>query len=100
MLANTTLTNTFFGGTFSSSLGGGASGYFGSTGNPNRTNLINALVKNAVGVSVNPQAAGAVSTGVDALLTRVVAVKPGATVSDATQAACTAVLGSAVVSLQ
>ncbi len=56
MLASASLTNTFFGGGFSGSLAGGASAYFGSSGSTNRTNLISALVTNAIGTGVNPQA--------------------------------------------
>ncbi len=100
MLASASLTNAFFGGSFSSSLGGSASGYFGASGSANRTSLINSLITKAIGTGVNPQGAAAVSTQVDTLLTRVYTVKPSATVSDATKAACTAVLGSAVVTLQ
>jgi hypothetical protein len=49
---------------------------------------------------VTPQAATAVQTEVDALLTRIPVINAAATVSQATTAACTAVLGSAAVMLQ
>ena len=53
-----------------------------------------------MGSNVSPQAATAVQNEVDALLTRIPVVNAAATVSQATTAACTAVLGSAAVTLQ
>ena len=99
MLANPQLTNKFFNGGLSS-LGQTASSYFGASGSAQRTTVINALVSNAIGANVNPQAASAVSSEVDALITRVPTLNPSATVAQATTAACTAVLGSAAVTLQ
>jgi hypothetical protein len=49
---------------------------------------------------VNSQVATAVTTEVDALLQKIPSLNPNATVSQATVAACTAVLGSAAVTLQ
>jgi Concanavalin A-like lectin/glucanases superfamily len=109
MLASTTLRDAFFGGTgLDASLSMSASSFFGSSGSANRAIVINALVNNAVYgnpgvVKVSPQAASAVSAEVDALLTRMPslgATPTTITVSQATQAACAAVLGSAAVSLQ
>jgi hypothetical protein len=56
-------------------------------------------VSNAVGVA-NPATATAVRNEVDALLTRIPSLNANATVAQATVAACTAVLGSAAVTLQ
>ncbi|MBV8143624.1 MAG: hypothetical protein JO184_01365, partial [Gammaproteobacteria bacterium] len=50
--------------------------------------------------NANPQTASEVQTAVDNLFTRIPALNPNATVSQATVAACTAVLGSAAVALQ
>ena len=85
-----------------------ASNYFGASGSAARLQVINALVTNFVGNAM-PAATTAVQNEVDALLTRTQTIYQGATppapnnsatVSQATQAACTAVLGSAVVTLQ
>ena len=94
------LRDAFFGTGLDAGINGSASGFFGSSGSANRNIVISALVSNAVGSNVSPAAAGAVQSEVDALLTRIPTLKPAATVADATTAACAAVLGSAVVSLQ
>ncbi len=94
------LRDAFFGTGLDAGINGSASGFFGSSGSANRNIVISALVSNAVGTNVSPAAAGAVQSEVDALLTRIPTLKPAATVADATTAACAAVLGSAVVSLQ
>jgi hypothetical protein len=100
LLATQSLRDSFFGGTgLDASLNAGASGFFGASGSPNRLLVINALVTNAVG-NATPASASAVQSEVDALLTRIPTLNAGATVSQATVAACTAVLGSAVVTLQ
>jgi len=100
LLATQSLRDTFFGGTgLDASLNAGASGFFGASGSANRLLVINALVTNAVG-NATPASAGAVRGEVDSLLTRIPTLNAGATVSQATVAACTAVLGSAVVTLQ
>jgi hypothetical protein len=100
LLATQSLRDTFFGGTgLDASLNAGASGFFGASGSANRQLVINALVTNAVG-NATPASASAVSGEVDSLLTRIPTLNAGATVSQATVAACTAVLGSAVVTLQ
>jgi len=100
LLAAQSLRDTFFGGTgLDASLNASASGFFGASGSANRQLVINALVTNAVG-NATPASAGAVRSEVDSLLTRIPTLNAGATVSQATVAACTAVLGSAVVTLQ
>jgi Concanavalin A-like lectin/glucanases superfamily len=100
LLATQSLRDSFFGGSgLDASLNAGASGFFGASGSPNRQLVINALVTNAVGVAT-PASATAVRGEVDNLLTRIPTLNAGATVSQATVAACTAVLGSAVVTLQ
>ena len=92
--------DAFFGAGLDGSINSGAAAFFGASGSANRNIVINALVSNAVGTNVTPAAAGAVHSEVDALLTRIPALKPAATVATASTAACAAVLGSAVVSLQ
>src|SRR6267378_4139127 len=89
LLATQSLRATFFGGTgLDASLNASASGFFGASGSANRQLVINALVTSAV------------RSEVDSLLTRIPTLNSNATVSQATVAACTAVLGSAVVTLQ
>lgn len=89
--------NAFFPG-LSTSLGGSAATFFAS--GSNRQIVETGLVNNAVGISVSPATATAVTNEVDALLQRVPTLNAAATVSSATQAACTATLGSAAVTLQ
>ncbi len=94
------LRDAFFGTGLDASINSGAAGFFGASGSANRNIVISALVSNAVGTNVTPAAASAVQSEVDALLTRLPTLKPAITVADATTAACAAVLGSAVVTLQ
>jgi hypothetical protein len=98
MVNNSALLNTFFSGGLNGSTGSSASSFFAQSSN--RDIVANALATNAVGTGVAPDAAAAVKTEVSALLQRVPTLKSGATVADATIAACNAVLGSAVVTLQ
>jgi hypothetical protein len=101
MMASTSLRDAFFGGTgLDANLNSTSSSFFGSSGSANRAIVINALVAKGVGSNVNPQTATAVQNEVDALITRVPSLNSAATVSQATIAACTAVLGSAAVMLQ
>ncbi|HET7757900.1 MAG TPA: LamG domain-containing protein [Steroidobacteraceae bacterium] len=104
LLASAALRDAFFGTGLDASLNASAAGFFAGSLSPNRMIVINALLANAVGSNggsyVNPGAATAVQSEVDALLTRIPTLAPAATVSQATVAACTAVLGSAVVTLQ
>jgi Concanavalin A-like lectin/glucanases superfamily len=105
LLASAALRDQFFGTGLDATLGGNAS-WFGASGSAARAIVINALANNAVGANVNPQVGAAVRGEVDALLTRIVgtagtpSLNPNATVAQATVAACTAVLGSAAVTLQ
>lgn len=100
MMASGTLRDAFFGAGLDASLAANAGTFFASGTN---RNIVKAgLVSNAVGSSVNPQAATAVTNEIDALLLRIPTI-PGAgatTVSQATIAACTATLGSAAVTVQ
>ena len=107
MLNSATLTHNFFSGGLDGSLPANAAGFFGASGSPQRMTVINALVNNAVGTNVSSQAASAVSTEVDALMTEITtgrfgnpALNANATVSQVTKAACTAVLGSGAVTFQ
>jgi hypothetical protein len=105
MMASGSLRDAFFGSGLDANLGSNVS-WFGASGSANRLLVINALVNNAVG-NANPQVQTAVSNEVDNLITHISsplfstpALNPNATVSQATVAACTAVLGSAAVTLQ
>jgi len=98
MMASTALRDAFFGGSsLDGSLNSLSSGFFSSAAN--RNIVEQALAKNAVG-NANPQVAAAVTAEVDALLLKIPSVNASTTVSHATTAACTAVLGSAAVTLQ
>jgi hypothetical protein len=99
MLASQTLRDQFFGVGIESSLGSNASALLGAGGASLRTTIKSALATNAVG-NANPQVALAVTNEVDALLQKLPPLNGSATVSQATAAACTAVLGSAAVILQ
>jgi hypothetical protein len=104
MIASTALRDAFFGGSNPNGLdtaisnNTSAAAFFGSSGGATRLMVINALVNNAVG-NANPQVQLAVHNEVDALITKIPSVT-AATVQHATTAACTAVLGSAAVTLQ
>jgi Concanavalin A-like lectin/glucanases superfamily len=105
VLANQPSRDAFFGAGLDASLNNLASSFFNTAAN--RNIVTNALVNNAVG-SALPAATTAVQAEVDAMLSPTRAggiqtlsqLNPAATVLQATQAACTAVLGSAVVTLQ
>jgi hypothetical protein len=97
MMASSTLRDKFFGSGLDSSLTGLSSSFFSSASN--RNIVEQALVANAVG-SANPQIATAVTTEVDLLLQKIPSLNANATVSQAAVASCTAVLGSAAVTLQ
>jgi hypothetical protein len=99
MLASSTLRDAFFGAGIESSLASNAGALVGAGGASLRSTIETALATNAVG-SANPQTAGVVTAEVDALLQRIQGLNGSATVSQATVAACTAVLGSAAVTLQ
>ncbi len=71
------------------------------TNSANVTTVINALTGAAVGTNVNPTNATAVQAELNSLITNLVGTSaPGRTTATIAQAACTATLGSAVVSLQ
>ncbi|HZC85601.1 MAG TPA: hypothetical protein VE266_01280, partial [Steroidobacteraceae bacterium] len=99
MMASNALRDQFFGAGIEASLGQNAGVLVGAGGAALRQTIKSALATNAVG-NANPQTAGAVTAEVDALLQRIQSLSGTATVSDATVAACTAVLGSAAVTLQ
>jgi hypothetical protein len=94
--------DAFFGTGLDASINAPASTFFGTT-NPDATHrniVIDALVAKAVGTGVHAASATAVTSELNALLTRIPGLTATTTVSTATKAACSAVLGSAVVSLQ
>jgi hypothetical protein len=100
LLATQSYRDAFFGTGLDTSLNSSAASFFSSASN--RAIVENALVSNAIGSSVSPQTATAVTGEVDNLLQLVPTLSgySGATVSTATQAACAAALGSAAVMLQ
>ena len=97
LVGNATYRDAFFGSGLDGSLSGSAS-FFNTASN--RQIVETALVSHAVGTGVSPVTATAVTNEVDALLQRIPTLGTGASVQTATQAACTAVLGSAAVTLQ
>jgi hypothetical protein len=109
MLNSTQLTHTFFNGALDNQLAGPGSSFFGASGSAPRTAVINALVSNTLG-NANSQTATAIQTEVDALISRILISDPlatppapieaNATVLQTVKSACTAVLGSAAVTLQ
>ena len=100
LLANAAYRDAFFGSGLDANLNATAASFFGTPSN--RAIVENALVANAVGSNVTPQTAAAVTGEVDNLLQLIPALSgySNASVATATQAACTATLGSAAVMLQ
>jgi hypothetical protein len=100
LLANASYRDAFFGTGLDANLNSTAASFFNTAAN--RQIVENALVSNAIGASVNPQSATAVTNEVDSLLQLIPTLSgySNATVSTATQAACAAALGSAAVMLQ
>jgi len=102
LLGTQALRDAFFGAGLDASVNASAAAFFG-TSTPNTANrniVINALASHALGSNVYPATATAIQNEVNALLTRIPGLNSSATVATATTAACTAVLGSAAVSLQ
>jgi len=102
LLDTQSLRDAFFGTGLDASITATAAAFFG-TATPNVTNrniVINALIANAIGTNVDITAATAARNELNALLTRIPTLSSTATVSQATKAACTAVLASAAVTLQ
>ena len=102
LLASQQLRDAFFGSGLDASLTSSAAAFFANN-SANQAIVASALANNAVGISVTPQAATAVTNEVDALL-QLISTQPATygnpTVATATQAACTAALASAAVMLQ
>jgi hypothetical protein len=96
------LRDAFFGTSLDASITTTAAAFFGTTtpNTANRNIVINALVAKAIGTNVDTSAVTAAQNELNALLTRVPSLSATATVSQATKAACTAVLASAAVTLQ
>ncbi len=96
------LRDALFGNGLDASLTATSAAFFG-TATPNTANrsiVIDALIAKAIGTNVDTTAASAARNELDALLTRIPTLSATATVSQATKAACTAVLASAAVTLQ
>jgi hypothetical protein len=92
----------FTGANLGGSINATASSFFGTTASPTagRTAVINAITAHAVGTGVNASYGTAVTNELNAMLDKIPALAPSTTVSTATKAACSAVLGSAVVSMK
>ena len=99
MMASQMLRDKFFGAGIEASLGQSAGVLVGAGGATLRQTIEQSLVANALG-NANPQTASAVTGELETLLQRIQSLNGSATVSDAAVAACTAVLGSAAVTLQ
>ncbi|HZO24033.1 MAG TPA: LamG domain-containing protein [Steroidobacteraceae bacterium] len=99
------LRDNFFGTGLDASIGATAGSFFGSSSSPNTANInlvVTPLVNATVGTAAHQQTAAGMTTELNHLLT-LIPTLPGeasTTVSKATQAACTAALGSAAVVLQ
>jgi hypothetical protein len=94
--------DAFFGTGLDASLGSTSASFFGTAGdNAAREIVISALISHAVG-SANPNYGTAVKAELNALFDKIptLGASPAPTVQTATTAACSAVLGSAVVSLK
>jgi len=103
LVGTQSLRDAFFGTGLDAGINSSAASFFGTTGAPNNANLnivINPLVTATVGSNVKPATASAMQAELAALLTRIPSLNAQATVSMATQAACTAALGSAAATLQ
>ncbi|HEY6482474.1 MAG TPA: LamG domain-containing protein [Steroidobacteraceae bacterium] len=101
LLATPALRDAFFGNGLDASLNSLASSFFGTPANVNL--VVNPLVAKSFGTAPNaayPQAAAGMQAELTALLARIPTLNAAATVSTATQSACTAALGSAAVMLQ
>jgi hypothetical protein len=98
LLADATKRPAFFGSGLEGSLTTGAGSFFSNASH--RQLVESALVTHAIGTGVSPDAASAVTTEVDALLQKIPTLNGSTNVQAATTAACTAVLGSAAVTLQ
>ncbi|MBV9345611.1 MAG: LamG domain-containing protein [Gammaproteobacteria bacterium] len=94
--------DAFFGTGLDAAINSNGAAFYGASGSANRTLVINALANNIIGNNVLPSAAAAVHAEADALLTRIPTLQGygNATVATETTAVCTAVLGSAALSLQ
>jgi hypothetical protein len=100
LVANSSYRDAFFGSGLDGSLSSSGGTFFASTSNQNI--VINPLVARAVGTGVAPTAASAIQAELPALFARIpsLPVTTPVTVQSATQAACTAVLGSGALLFQ
>jgi len=101
LVGTQSLRDAFFGTGLDANISATSAAFFGnSSANTNRSIVINALTSHAVGTA-NPNYATAVSGELNALFNYIASVSgTPPTVQSATAAACSAVLGSAVVSLK
>jgi hypothetical protein len=101
------LRDAFFGTGLDASLSATAGTFFGSSAgattaaqDANRSLVITPLVAKAAGTNVYPASGPWATSELNTLILRIPGLNGSATVSTATKAACTAMLGSAAVSLQ
>ncbi|HET9388439.1 MAG TPA: LamG domain-containing protein [Steroidobacteraceae bacterium] len=95
--------DSFFGTGLDSSLTATAGSFFGTAASPNTAHInlvVTPIVNATVGTAAHPQSAAAMTTELNHLLTLIPTLESTATVSRATESACTAALGSAAVTLQ
>src|SRR6185437_6041323 len=100
LLANPSYRDAFFGTSLDASLTATSSSFFGSSGSTNRNTVINAITAHAVGTGVNASYSTAISTELDALLTKIPRVASCTTGSVGSGLACSAALGGAAWSLK
>jgi hypothetical protein len=102
LVSNAQHRDAFFGSGLDASLSSSSASFFGTSGtNANQNLVITPLVTAlAVGSTVDPTYATALQNELSALLDRIPALSPTATVATATQAACQAALGSAALMLK
>jgi hypothetical protein len=98
LVSNGTYRDAFFGTGLDASLTGSAATFFAGAANQNI--VINPLVTKVVGTGVAPTAAAAIQGELPALFARMPALGATITVQAATQAACSAVLGSGALLFQ
>ncbi|MBV9695509.1 MAG: LamG domain-containing protein, partial [Gammaproteobacteria bacterium] len=102
LVTNQAYRDAFFGTGLDAAINSGGAAFFGPSGSANRALVVNTLASKIFGANVLPSAQLAAQAEANALLTRIPTLQGygNATVGTETTAVCTAVLGSAALSLQ
>lgn len=98
LVANASYRDAFFGTALDAQLTATAGSFFGSAAN--QSIVITPLVAKVVGTGVSPATASAIQTELPSLFATIPTLNSATTVATATQAACTAVLGSGALLFQ